>query len=204
MAENKNSFLLYLDQRGIFDQLPDEYAGKLIKHIYAYVHDENPETEDLILKMAFEGIKMALKRDLKKYETYLEKQRVNGAKGGRPMKPKETEKTQPFFQEPKKPDSDSVSDSVSDSDSDNVSDNESKRFRKPNLKQVQEYCQERNMKQEFAEVFLDGMESKGWLIGNVKCRNWKSAFNTWARAKWNEEYKLQPSTTASTQYAQLT
>lgn len=114
MAENKKSFILYTDQSGVFNQLPDEIAGKLIKHIFAYVNDENPISDDLIINIAFEPIKQSLKRDLKRYEQYVEKQSVNGAKGGRPKKPSETQITQPFFEKPKK--ADSVSDSVSVND----------------------------------------------------------------------------------------
>ena len=124
MAEGKKSFILYVDQRGTFNKLSDEQAGKLIKHIFAYVSDEQPEA-DFITELAFEGIKTTLKRDLKKYENYIEKQRENGSKGGRPPKPK---KPKPFFQNPSEPKkADSVNDSVSDSDSvnDNISDSKS-------------------------------------------------------------------------------
>ena len=68
MAENKKSFVLYADQRGLFDKLPDELAGNLIKHIFSYVNDEHPETSDLVIEIAFESIKTQLKRDLKKWE----------------------------------------------------------------------------------------------------------------------------------------
>ena len=67
MAEGKKSFILYSDQRGIFDKLSDEQAGKLVKHIYSYVNDENPEG-DFVTELAFESIKTQLKRDLKKWE----------------------------------------------------------------------------------------------------------------------------------------
>jgi hypothetical protein len=116
MAKDKKSFILYTDQSGVFNQLPDEIAGKLIKHIFAYVNDENPISEDLIINIAFEPIKQSLKRDLKRYEEYVDKQSVNGAKGGRPKKPNETQITQPFIEKPKKADSVSVSDSVSVND----------------------------------------------------------------------------------------
>ena len=115
MEKNKKSFLLYCDQQGVFNKLPDEIAGKLIKHIFAYVNDENPPCDDLLLSIAFEPIKTQLKRDLRKYEVYIEKQKENGAKGGRPKKEEETQITQPFFQEPKKADSVSVSDSENES-----------------------------------------------------------------------------------------
>ena len=68
MAENKKSFVLYSDSQGLINQLPDEIAGQLLKHIFAYVNDENPQTDNLLLKIAFEPIKMQLKRDLVKYE----------------------------------------------------------------------------------------------------------------------------------------
>lgn len=113
MAKDKNSFILYTDQRGIFDKLSDEQAGKLIKHIYAYCCDENPES-DFVTELAFESIKSALKRDLKKYEARADRSRENGKKGGRPKKPKKPSGLIENPEEPKKPDS--VSDSVSDSD----------------------------------------------------------------------------------------
>ena len=117
---SKKSFILYLDQRGLFDKLPDQMAGKLIKHIFKYVNLEKPTAEDLIIDVAFESIKQSLKRDLNKYEKRAENSRANGSKGGRPRKEekinqvkKETQETQRVFLEPKKPDSVSVSDSVS-------------------------------------------------------------------------------------------
>ena len=68
MAKDKKSFILYVDQKDLFKKLPDEIAGKLIKHIYSYVSDENPESDDLIIEIAFEPIKQQLKRDLKLFE----------------------------------------------------------------------------------------------------------------------------------------
>ena len=68
MAKDKKSFILYVDQKDLFNKLPDEIAGKLIKHIYSYVSDENPTSDDLIIEIAFEPIKQQLKRDLKLFE----------------------------------------------------------------------------------------------------------------------------------------
>lgn len=69
MAENKKSFILYCDQKGVWDKLDNEQAGRLIKHVLAYVNDENPTAPDFITELAFEPIKQSLKRDLKKWET---------------------------------------------------------------------------------------------------------------------------------------
>ena len=69
MAEDKKGFILYADQKELFNQLPDDKAGELIKHIFAYVNDEHPITEDLIINMAFTPIKQQFKRDLEKWQS---------------------------------------------------------------------------------------------------------------------------------------
>jgi hypothetical protein len=110
MAENKKSFVAYCDWQETFEELSDEEAGKLVKHLFNYVNDKNPETSDKLTKMCFIPIKQSLKRDLKKYEGYIEKQSINGKKGGRPKNPTLLEITQPFLEKPKKADSVSVND----------------------------------------------------------------------------------------------
>jgi hypothetical protein len=80
MAKNKKSFVLYADQKDLFTYLSNETAGKLIKHIFSYVNDENPVTEDQLVELAFISIKRQLKRDLDKWETQLEQRREAGRK----------------------------------------------------------------------------------------------------------------------------
>lgn len=119
MAQGKKSFVAYCDWKETFDALPNDKAGELIKHIFAYVNDEDPQTDDVLIKAVFASIKHTLKRDLKKYEEYTNKQRENGKKGGRPPKTNQTQKTQAFLEKPKKADSVSDSDSVNESVSEN-------------------------------------------------------------------------------------
>lgn len=78
MAENKKGFILYADQKELFQQLPNEKAGELIKHIFSYVNDEDPQTDDLIIKMAFTPIKQQFKRDLAKWEETRSKRSAAG------------------------------------------------------------------------------------------------------------------------------
>jgi hypothetical protein len=80
--EGKKSFVLYTDQREVFEELDDELAGKLIKHIFAYVNDENPETDDKLLRLAFLPIKTQLKRDLKLWDSKKSLRSEAGKKGG--------------------------------------------------------------------------------------------------------------------------
>lgn len=80
MAANKRGFVLYADQKLIFDDLTNDEAGILIKHIFSYVNDENPKLEDRLLDMAFKPIKLQLKRDLVKYQEVKEKRSLAGQK----------------------------------------------------------------------------------------------------------------------------
>lgn len=93
MAEEKKSIVIYSDWQSIFEQLDDTEAGKLIKHFFKYVNDENPELEDRLLKMAFEPIKLQLKRDLSKWKQTKLRRSEAGKKGG--LKSGETRKKEP-------------------------------------------------------------------------------------------------------------
>ena len=78
----KKSFVLYTDQKEVFDELTDEDAGKLIKHIFAYVNDENPEQTDKLLKIAFLPIKTQLKRVLVIWDEKKQQRAEAGRMGG--------------------------------------------------------------------------------------------------------------------------
>ena len=161
MAKDKKSFLLYADQQSVFKQLPDEIAGQLIKHIFSYVNDENPITDNLIINIAFEPIKLQLKRDLQKYESIRERNSANArmrwdavASSGIPKDAKNA---------------DNVNDNVNDND--NV---KSKLFKAPTLEEL---------KTEFpnldAQRFHDFYSSKGWMIGKNKMKDWRAAARNW-------------------------
>lgn len=117
MAENKQSFILYRDLIHTVRKLSNEQAGELFKHILAYVNDENPVTENVIIDLVFEPIKQGLKRDLKKYERVVERNKSNGSKGGRPRKPK---KPTGLNNNPNNPSEPKKADSDIDSDNDIV------------------------------------------------------------------------------------
>lgn len=77
MAKDKKSILVYVDWISIFDELSDEEAGKLVKHLFRYVNDKNPEAPDRLTKLLFEPIKQTLKRDLVNYQDTCNKNREN-------------------------------------------------------------------------------------------------------------------------------
>ena len=81
MAKGKKSFILYCDLINVVNKLPDEKAGQLFKHVLEYVNDLNPQTDDLLLSVAFEPIKAALKRDLAQWEGERNKRSEAGKAG---------------------------------------------------------------------------------------------------------------------------
>ena len=80
MSKNKKSFLLYCDLIHTVDQLTNEQAGDLFKHILRYVNDQEPQTDNVITRIAFEPIKQSLMRDLVKYKSICERNSDNAKK----------------------------------------------------------------------------------------------------------------------------
>lgn len=97
MAENKKSFVLYCDLIHTVEKMPDDKAGKLMKHLLRYVNDMNPECDDMVVDVVFEGIKQQLKRDLKHWEEVRlvksEAGRIGGLKSGESRGKKQTKQT---------------------------------------------------------------------------------------------------------------
>jgi len=136
MAEGKKKVIWYTNWCETYEKLSDEEAGRLIKHFCGYITDKDPEPPDRITDLLFDPIKDTLKRDLVKWESLQERNKINGAKGGRPSKPK---KTEPNPEEPiglnvnpKKgvtvivTDTDTVSDTVKVNDTDILLEKETK------------------------------------------------------------------------------
>jgi hypothetical protein len=80
MAEGKKSIVLYTDLLATFEKLNDDEAGRLIKHLFRYVNDLNPES-DRMTEILFEPIKQQLKRDLEKWEGIKDKRSEAGKVG---------------------------------------------------------------------------------------------------------------------------
>ena len=56
--------------------------------------------------------------------------------------------------------------------------NERMLFIVPALQEVSAYCQERNNNVD-SQKFFDFYESKGWMVGKNKMKDWKAAVRTW-------------------------
>jgi hypothetical protein len=81
MAKDKKSFILYSDAIHTVEKLSDTDAGQLLKHLLRYVNDQNPNTDNPLVEIAFEPIKQQLKRDLVKFEDVKVKRSEAGKAG---------------------------------------------------------------------------------------------------------------------------
>lgn len=126
MAENKKSFVLYADLISIVEKLvikdrenKTNYSGELFFHVLQYVNDREPIPIDFIIEMAFEPIKLQLKRDLQKYEVTKEKRSLAGKKSAEIKQQNSTKSTSvESVQQP------STNSTVSDNVNENVNDND--------------------------------------------------------------------------------
>lgn len=97
---------------------------------------------------------------------------------------------------------DSVNDSVNVSDSVNVAeakpaeparatDTTKKRFVKPKLEDIRDFCLEKNINID-VDRFFNYYESKGWKVGVSPMKDWKAAVRNWAK---NDTIYQRPGTT---------
>jgi hypothetical protein len=192
MAENKKSFILYCDQKGVWDKLDDAQAGRLIKHIISYVNDDNPVAPDFITELAFEPIKQSLKRDLKKWENQQEQRSEAGKRSAevRKRNAKLAERDSTTVNER------SISSTVNGSVSVNVNDSVNVKddgMKPPSLEEVISYFDENGYTKESATKMFEYYEESRKPSGRVwkdgrgnTVKNWKQK----ARSIWFKDDNL--------------
>lgn len=60
-----------------------------------------------------------------------------------------------------------------------------KRFEKPSISDIKQYCMERNNNID-ASQFYDYYESNGWKVGKNSMKDWKAAVRTWERSEYRK------------------
>ena len=68
----------------------------------------------------------------------------------------------------------------------NNKNNNKGKFKIPTIIEIKEYCTERKNNID-ADAFFDSYESKGWMVGKNKMKNWKASVRTWEtnKKKWD-------------------
>ena len=181
MAKDKKSFVLYCDIIHTIEQLTDEQAGHLFKHVLYYVNDLNPDTDNVITKIAFEPIKQQLKRDLVRYEKIRERNSLSARMRW------DANACERIPNDAKNADNDNDN----DNDINIVLDQKAKkpkRFTKPPVDDVRQYMAELNMN-DMSQRFVDYYESNGWKVGKNPMKDWKAAVRTWKQQNNDKQAK---------------
>jgi hypothetical protein len=195
MATGKKSFVLYCDLIHTITKMPSDKAGDLFKHILAYVNDENPITNDLIIELTFEPIKQQLKRDLDKWENEIKPQRseagrLGGLKSGeaRRSKLKQNEANALNLKQNEANEAVNVNVSVNDNVRKDISKTLLIDIEKIFLEKTAYNWTESYAKKE-AEKFYNFYGSKGWKVGKEKMKSLPHAIAGWISRCDNPETK---------------
>lgn len=188
--------------------LTDEQFGRVIRAALRY--SVNGVVPDLsgAEAMTFGFIKMDVDRAREKYEAIVERNRVNGMKGGRPKKSEEnpvgylgTQKTQRNPEKPKKPietatetenakEKENAIETATSTDAEGswtVGGTEGRKsgFVIPSLADVTGYCVKQGYTHVDVEDFCRFYDDNGWTVGDGEpMKNWKAVLRGWEeRAK---------------------
>ena len=99
----KRTFLMYSEWQPLLEGMSDEQAGQLFKKIYAYQTGNEYEIQDALILGVFNMIKAKFDADRKLYVEKCERNKLNGAKGGRPKKQEKPKETERLAEKPKEP-----------------------------------------------------------------------------------------------------
>ena len=163
----KGSFVLYTSYLQQINLLNLEQRGALFTALLAYASGEDLPEMDGMTQMCFAFIKQDMDENREKYEAVCQKRAEAGKKGGRPKTnglEEEAKKTNAFPKKQEEP-----------------NETKQKRFTPPTVQEVRDYINDKGYTVD-AQRFVDFYDSKGWMIGKNKMKDWKAAVRTWNKS----------------------
>jgi hypothetical protein len=158
----------------------DEERGRIMTAMLIYSTTGESPAFDGNERFIWPTIQAQIDRDAAAYQEKCEKNRANGAKGGRPPKNQMViPETERFLEKPKKANTKTNRNTKSNDMEADKPPNRHKFF-SPTVDEVKKYCQEQGYSVD-AERFVDHYESNGWMVGRTKMKDWKAAVRNWSR-----------------------
>jgi hypothetical protein len=84
MKRNKKSFLIYHSWESAIDLMTDEELRNFIKNLFRADRGEDPVFNSRVEQLHWSGISIVMESNLKKWDELSERNKINGAQGGRP------------------------------------------------------------------------------------------------------------------------
>ena len=164
----RDSVLFYRSFYDALKNIPSDERLKVYDSIMEYgMYDRDPELDGVALAI-FLLAKPQIDANNKRYE--------NGCKAKKKQTVSETEANI-------KQDSSETGAKEKEKEKEKVKvkDN-NKIFKPPTVEDIRAYCTERGNRVD-PQSFVDFYESKGWMIGKNKMKDWKAAVRTWERSE---------------------
>lgn len=182
--EMPDSMVFYSSFSSAIKRLPPEEQLKALWSILDYGLDGKEPEEDGLFMMIFDMAKPQIDANTKR--------KANGSNGGRPQKNNGSANKKPMVSDTKTNGSENEKPNVNVNENENVNANAKKEskahFVPPTLENVIGYCQENGYSVD-AQRFIDFYESKGWMVGKNKMKDWRAAVRNWARQEKKESGK---------------
>lgn len=187
--EQRESFVAYRSFEK--KKLPDAQRLQYYDALFAYgLRQEQPDFQgDVMLECIWECVTPQIDANQQRY--------LNGLKGGPPTGSRNNpsgrrgKRTNQKLTENLPNDNDNVNDNVNGllfgdagDDAPAQQHTSSKKFTKPTLQEVQQYCSSRRNNIDPAK-FIDHYDSVGWKIGKAPMKDWKAAVRNWERNEQN-------------------
>lgn len=166
------------------EQLTDAERGRLFTACLFYSKTGEAPQLSGNERFVFPAMRSQIDRDIQNYEDFVKKQSENGKKGGRPRKPTESQKTQPFFEKPKEG-KEKEKEKEKEISPLNPPRGKRERFTPPTVEDVAAYCLERENSID-PEEFVSFYASKGWKVGSSPMKDWRAAVITWEKKRAKE------------------
>ena len=198
MARNYAAlFHEYLDEMA---DLTDAEFGRLARALLVYSRTGEFPALNGNERLFKRRVIMQEDRAQENYVQVVEKNRANGRLGGRPRKPRETNRNPEKPTETQKTQIEIESEIKTEINTPLPNGNKGSkaatpptrdaRFSPPSLSEVQAYISERGSAVD-AQQFVDFYASKGWMVGKNRMKDWKAAVRTWEKRR-KEEAGEQP------------
>ena len=218
MSSTMKGFLVYYDNEVVVCRLPDEEAGKLFKSLFPYGRKSiKPDFENNpALAMAFDILSMAIDQNKEWYDKKCKTNRENIKKRwGASVNDGIPNDTSVYDGIPNDtnvydgiPNDMNVYDGIPNKDKykdKNKDKDKNKRergniFTPPTVEEVDSYCQSKGYDVS-PQRFVDFYESKGWMIGKNKMKDWRAAVRTWVRRDEGNSTQQTTMPTSSDSYA---
>lgn len=187
-----NYVCLYVSYLESLAPFSDDEIGRMVRAMLIYTATGEIPLFDGNERFIWPTLKAQIDRDEAVYQERCEKNRANGAKGGRPKNQSVITETEWFSEKPKKAkEKEKEKEKKKEKDSD-MADKPPTRhsFSPPSVDDVREYCREKGYNVD-PERFVDYYTSNGWMVGRNRMKDWKSAVRNWDRKNEKEHLSNQ-------------